>query len=182
MSASLDALDPSLRQPARAFVDAVGVAGYLPQVTSTLRTHAEQSRLYRRYLSGLSPYPAAKPGYSAHEYGFAFDMIVSPMGALPYIGSVWEEWGGVWGGRFGDDVHFEAPGFKVTEAPAASQFVPPQSDMLTKLADFIADLVPGIDAVAAAGFVLSLFPDFGQAELAYYLQHPYSLVKLIYGF
>jgi hypothetical protein len=32
------------------------------------------------------------------------------MSALAELGKVWEEWGGVWGGRFGDEVHFEFPG------------------------------------------------------------------------
>lgn len=181
MSASLNDLDPSFISAAKTLVDAAGAAGLLPQVTSTLRTHAEQARLYRRYQTGVAEYPVAPPGTSAHEYGFAFDMVVSPMAALADVGYTWQQWGGVWGGEGRDPIHFQAPGFQiVSQSPQA--FTPPEADMITKLADFIADLLPGIDAVAAAGFVLSLFPDFGQAELAYYLQHPYSLVKLIYGF
>jgi hypothetical protein len=177
----LDALDSSLIQPAKALVDAAGAAGLLPQVTSTLRSHSEQARLYRRFQAGLSQYPVAVPGTSAHEYGFAFDVVVTPMAALGELGALWESWGGEWGGRGSDPIHFQAPGFTLT--PGSTQaFTPPQEDTTTKLVNFIAALLPGVDAVAAAGFVLSLFPDFGQAELAYYLQHPYSMVKLLYGF
>jgi len=61
----------------------------------------------------MSPYPAAPPGHSAHEYGYAFDMIVSPLSDLISAGEYWESLGGIWGGRIGDEVHFEYPGFKV---------------------------------------------------------------------
>ena len=99
---------------------AAGAAGLLPRVTSTLRTRAHQERLYRRYLQGLQPYPVARPGTSAHEFGWAFDMIVSPMEALADVGAYWEAMGGVWGGhpsRPGssyDPVHFEYPGWRST--------------------------------------------------------------------
>lgn len=116
MSASLDQLIPEFVDIAKGFVQDVGSAGYLPRVTSTLRTFAEQERLYRKYLSGMSPYPAAPPGTSAHEYGYAFDMVVSPMPALAYLGSVWQDMGGVWTPR--DEIHFEYPGF---QAPPPEQ-------------------------------------------------------------
>ena len=110
--AQFSELIPELRPFARELVRAAGAAGLLPRVTSTRRSFAEQKRLYSRYLAGLSPYPAAPPGHSAHEYGFAFDMIVSPLEDLVDVGQYWESLGGVWGGRKGDDVHFEYPGFK----------------------------------------------------------------------
>lgn len=109
MSANLDDLIPELQPFARQLVDAAGAAGLLPQVTSTLRTRAQQTRLYRDYLRGGRGYPVAPPGTSAHEYGYAFDMVVSPMGALRKVGRYWQELGGVWGP--GDAIHFEFPGF-----------------------------------------------------------------------
>lgn len=112
LSANLNTLIPELRPFARELLRAAGLAGYLPRVTSTLRSSAEQARLYRRSLAGLNAYPVAPPGSSAHEYGFAFDMVVSPMEGLADVGQYWEQLGGVWGGRFGDEVHFEYPGFK----------------------------------------------------------------------
>jgi len=100
---------------ARELVRAAGAARLQPRVTSTLRTYAQQKRLYDRYLAGMSPYPAAPPGHSAHEYGYAFDMVVSPLEALSDVGDYWESYGGIWGGRYKDDVHFEYPGFSAPE-------------------------------------------------------------------
>jgi len=77
------------------------------RVTSTLRTFATQHRLYRRFLAGLSPYPAAPPGTSMHEQGRAFDLGGLDSSELSELGRTWESWGGRWGGRFGDPIHFE---------------------------------------------------------------------------
>ena len=112
MSASLGQLIPELQPFARDLVDAAGAAGLQPRVTSTRRSYSEQRRLYSRYLAGISGYPVAPPGHSAHEYGWAFDMVVSPMSALSDVGDYWEQKGGVWGGHYGDEVNFEYPGFK----------------------------------------------------------------------
>lgn len=107
---SLAGLRSFFRPWARDLVHVASVAGVLPRVTSTLRSHSYQARLYRDYLAGRNPYPVAPPGASAHELGLAFDMVTSPMSALIDLGKVWENWGGVWGGRFNDEVHFEFPG------------------------------------------------------------------------
>jgi LAS superfamily LD-carboxypeptidase LdcB len=77
------------------------------RVTSTVRTYMQQKRLYRRFLSGLSPYPAAPPGHSMHELGRAFDLGGLDASELQQLGQTWESWGGRWGGRFGDPIHFE---------------------------------------------------------------------------
>ncbi|SRR6266849_8409874 len=113
MSASLHSLVPELRPFAIALVDVAGRAGLQPRVTSARRSHAEQARLYRRYLAGQNPYPVAPPGTSAHEFGFAFDLAITPMADsnLADLGKVWTGWGGVWGGQFDDPIHFELPGF-----------------------------------------------------------------------
>jgi len=105
---SLNDLVPELQEPANALLDAAGRAGLLPRITSTVRTHSEQRRLYNRFLAGQSGYPVAPPGASAHEYGLAFDMVVSPMEALADVGYTWQSWGGGWSGA--DAVHFELPG------------------------------------------------------------------------
>lgn len=76
------------------------------RVTSTRRSTAEQTRLYRRWLAGQSRYPVARPGTSKHERGLAVDLIASPA-ALRVLGQAWEKAGGRWGGRFNDDIHFE---------------------------------------------------------------------------
>ncbi len=113
MSASLNQLVAEMRPWARALVDLAGRAGLAPRVTSTRRSHSEQGRLYRSYLAGKNPYPVAPPGESAHEFGYAFDLAISPMtdANLRDLGQVWTGWGGVWGGVFDDPIHFEFPGF-----------------------------------------------------------------------
>jgi len=87
---------------ARRLVDSFGAS-----VSSTYRTHSQQAELYRRYLAGLTDYPAAPPGQSYHEYGRAFD-VVAPWYILRRMGQVWESWGGTWGGHFRDPIHFQA--------------------------------------------------------------------------
>lgn len=42
-----------------------------------------------------------------HERRRAFD-ILGPEPELERLGAIWEGVGGVWGGRFGDPIHFEA--------------------------------------------------------------------------
>lgn len=111
MSGSISTLIPELQPYARALIQAAAQAGMNPRVTSTRRSTAEQARLYQRYINGLSEYPVAPPGTSAHEYGFAFDMVVAYADWLTQLGALWQSWGGVWGGAFTDPIHFEYPGF-----------------------------------------------------------------------
>ena len=108
MSANLDDLVPELAPAARQLVDAAGAAGLMPKITSTLRSRSEQTRLYRRSQQGLQHYPVAPPGMSAHEYGWAFDLIVSPFDAIYDVAYTWQQWGGGW--NQADAVHFELPG------------------------------------------------------------------------
>lgn len=76
------------------------------RVTSSYRTRAEQTRLYRRYLAGLSRFPAAPPGRSKHEHGRAIDLYAGDE-TLRRLGAAWEAAGGKWGGER-DPIHFEA--------------------------------------------------------------------------
>lgn len=57
------------------FEGAMAEVGVIP-VTSSFRTHEEQTQLYRSYLSGNNPYPVAQPGHSKHQSGFALDISV----------------------------------------------------------------------------------------------------------
>src|SRR5260370_37364097 len=109
MSSDLYLLDDQLRPFAEYLLRVAGDAGLAPRITSTRRSSAEQERLYRRYLSGQAQFPAAPPGASAHEYGWAFDMVVEPFDALTDVGRFWRELGGEWGAR-SDPVHFQLPG------------------------------------------------------------------------
>jgi len=121
MAASLDALVAELREYARALVDAAGAAGLQPRITSTVRGHSEQRRLYNRFLAGTSGYPVAPPGSSAHEYGEAFDLVVSPMEALADVGYTWQTWGGGWNPA--DAIHFELPGASDRAREAGKYFL-----------------------------------------------------------
>jgi len=80
--------------------------GISPTVTSVKRTWEEQQELYTAYVQGHSRYPAAKPGESAHQYGFAWDSWVRP-DQMPmwtairrYVGFIVPA---------GDEVHGELP-------------------------------------------------------------------------
>ena len=105
-----DDLIPEMQPFAAELVDAAARAGLQPRVTSTRRSHSLQMRLFLRALRGESPYPALPPGRSPHEYGYAFDMILTPYDALWDAGAVWQDAGGKWGGE-ADPIHFEFPGF-----------------------------------------------------------------------
>jgi hypothetical protein len=104
-------LDKLFKPTVDSFMEAIRQAGNLHVViTSARRSYAEQSRLYRLAQEGKSGgLPAAYPGTSLHEWGLAVDLGVSPRSALAPLGAIWEQYGlGVWGGHFGDPVHFEA--------------------------------------------------------------------------
>jgi hypothetical protein len=98
-----------LRDTAAELDAAVHRSGLRGSFSSTLRTNAEQARLYKRFLAGASQFPAAPPGGSAHEYGLAFDYVVSPWSAQSAVGQ-WarENLGLAWSPN--DAVHFEVPG------------------------------------------------------------------------
>lgn len=115
MSADLTALIQPLQPFAQALVNLAGRAGVQPRVTSTLRSRAQQERLYRAFLRGESHYPVAPPGTSAHEFGYAFDMVASTPEDLHDLGTVWQQWGGLWSAS--DEVHFEYPGFSHPPVP-----------------------------------------------------------------
>lgn len=80
-------------------------------VTSAYRSPAKQSRLYQRWVTGQSQIPAAPPGRSLHQYRLAFDLArigIDPLNdpLLTWLGSVWVQVGGRYGGRV-DPVHFD---------------------------------------------------------------------------
>lgn len=97
---SFSGLQPWLRPYAKA------LEGYFPrlQITSVRRSRTQQISLWNNRHN--NPYPVAPPGTSKHERGLAWDMV-GPPDILRQAGAVWESWGGVWGGRFNDPIHFE---------------------------------------------------------------------------
>jgi len=122
MGASLNHLVDELRDAARALDAAVSQSGLVGRFTSTYRSSAEQERLYRAYISGRHNFPVAPPGSSAHEYGEAFDYLVSPAEYQRDVGLTWVEWGGEWGGD-ADVVHFELPGASARAKERGKQFL-----------------------------------------------------------
>ncbi len=131
-------LIPELQQPARELVDAAARSGVQPRVTSTRRSSTQQARLYRRWLAGASPLPAAPPGTSDHEFGYAFDLVCSPWESLWDVGATWQSWGGVWGGD-ADPVHFQYPGFVV---PAPENVVQRASRTFADLPWYLSIFLP----------------------------------------
>ncbi len=165
MAGSISALIPEFQPWARALVDAAGAAGLQPRVTSTLRTRAEQARLYRRYLEGLSQFPAAPPGRSAHEYGYALDLVVAPLDALYDVGAWWQEQGGVW--HESDAIHFEYPGFKAAAGPT-------NGISLNDVKDFVATL-PVPFSATIAGWLFEA--GFGESTITDLVLHPSRAVE-----
>ena len=111
---AIRSLARDLQPFAQALVDAAADAGLRPRVTSARRTAAWGRAKYRECLRRRGTrnpckYPVAYPGTSKHEKGLAFDVVVTPLAALNDLGLLWESWGGRWGGRFKDPIHFEAP-------------------------------------------------------------------------
>jgi hypothetical protein len=102
-------LEPWLIPYAAYLYDVAALNQLRPRVTSVFRSLQKQQTLYERWQRGLSPYPAAPPGKSQHNYGLAFDMVTNtgyPMD--PRLGQLWQQMGGIWGSEK-DPVHFGTP-------------------------------------------------------------------------
>ena len=102
-------VDPQLKPGFDALSTIVSSAGGHLTLTSTIRTYREQNYLYSKYKAGQSTLPANPPGYSAHEWGWAFDAITQPSDWIFDVGAIWVSWGGAYGGKR-DPVHFELAG------------------------------------------------------------------------
>src|SRR5574337_435474 len=61
MSRAIALLDPDFRPLAEEWLGALQAAGARPTVTSTFRSTAEQTRLYKRFLNGQSAFPRSLP-------------------------------------------------------------------------------------------------------------------------
>lgn len=174
MSTSWLGVDPELREAFDNLQIAVSQAGGQFTLTSTIRTFREQKFLYERFLKGESGgLPAAPPGHSAHEYGWAFDAVTSPWEWQPDVGELFRQMGGVWGAKR-DPVHFELPGAgraayangEALAAQAPVQIETPEthaqgllqylSRLVPKLQDTLLNLVPGVGAVTLAASLLRI--------------------------
>lgn len=104
MRAELNGLVPEFIPWANALLDQARVP---VRVTSARRYHVRQAMLHRRQASGHCEgcFGVAPVFKSAHEYGWAWDMI-APLPELERLGRIWQRWGGLWGGAV-DPIHFE---------------------------------------------------------------------------
>lgn len=105
--ARLAGLHPAVRDAARNTIEWGKWFGLEPTVTSGYRSCAEQERLRRRWREGKNPYPASRPGFSAHNFGLAWDSSV------PRNRELWvalRRWLG-WNVPSNDLVHAEVPGW-----------------------------------------------------------------------
>jgi len=168
-------LIPELQTPARELLLACGQAGLQPRITSTRRTFAAQDRLYRRWQQGLSPFPAAPPGYSEHEFGYAFDLVVTPFEALSDVGYTWQSWGGLWPGAK-DPVHFAYPGFVPPQTAGSVQ-----DPTAVRLCDFLSGFTPLgslqlADAIAEYVAPLTSSPASMERKVQAFIQGPCSSI------
>jgi hypothetical protein len=169
VSSGLGSLIPELRAPAAALEQLAARAGVSPRITSTRRSRSEQTRLYRRFLAGGSQYPVAPPGTSAHEYGYAFDMVVIGAENQADLGQVWQSWGGVWGKA--DPIHFEYPGFSSSVAPSARGCTTTET-ILAGAVDFVLGFAPGIGQVELIASLVGL--GFPRSAVLKFLANPVS--------
>lgn len=118
MSRSLDDLMPVVADRAREFLKRCQAAGLSVIITSTLRTYPEQDILYaqgRRHAGKIVT--NAKPGFSWHNHGCAFDVAfklpdgsITWDGAWALVGELGRSVSLAWGGdfkSFSDKPHFE---------------------------------------------------------------------------
>jgi hypothetical protein len=100
----LGTLHPEVRDRVARLLEAARAERLAVTVTSTFRTRAKQEQLYRAWEArGRTGLPAAPPGYSTHEYGFAVDLVAADTGRLVQLA----ECAGLhWAGP-GDRVHFD---------------------------------------------------------------------------
>jgi len=79
-------------------------------ITSKFRSIKKQKQLWDKFQRGESRFPAARPGFSMHNYGFAFDAVVTRGGTQRDLGEIASRHGLIWAGPK-DRVHFDAFGF-----------------------------------------------------------------------
>lgn len=89
MSVRARGLHPVVRASVEWCLKEAARLGFSPVVTSTFRSKAEQLPLYRKWLQAERYYgralairlgfiPANPPGSSGHQFGLAWDSVVSP--------------------------------------------------------------------------------------------------------
>lgn len=126
MSRSLDDLKPEFRVIVDQFLADCAAAGIDLLVTCTLRPLDEQAALYAQGRTAPGHIVTnAKPGQSAHNFGYAIDVVPVANGKLVWDENnpLWQEigdfgisrglkWYGVPDAVFHEDPHFELPNWR----------------------------------------------------------------------
>lgn len=180
MSLSLASLADDFRPWAEWIVELAKFADSQARVTSAFRTHEKQKALYELYRQGQSRYPAARPGQSAHEYGYAIDMVFGNLDARDAVRNVWVQYGGNLGND--DEVHFEFPNWRALVSQQSPAEAAPSSALDTsgkewdQLANLLLSFVPyarGIIGIASIASALAEAFGYDQTVAVYYLRNPY---------
>lgn len=188
MGVSYDALDSDLLQGMRELQQWLSGQRVLTTITSTVRTYREQKFLWDRYQKGEANFPAAPPGHSAHEYGWAFDMIVSPNVYQRDVGAAWEQY---WGGKYGgtkDPVHFELPGasqlaWQLGEQGAQAVGASPtdrQENIFAKVYDVALGFIPVYGPAQLIASISRLYPGLDKSVLLDWIANPGKYPELTF--
>lgn len=102
-------LQPFARLSLRMAIEASIREGIQFFITSTVRSFAEQLRLFLRFKAGQSRFPAAPPGKSTHQLGIAVDLVPKNPSALDDVVELMFRHGFKWAGPR-DSVHFTHQG------------------------------------------------------------------------
>jgi len=143
VSKRLEDLYPPLATLALQILAKSETVGIPIRITNTLRTHEEQASLYAQGRTAPGPIVTqAKPGYSYHNYGLAFDFVILA-GTVPTysdrvdwnkneywdykeVGEIGKSLGLNWGGDWGwDAAHFEMRVLPLRELRAGKE--PPKT-------------------------------------------------------
>lgn len=90
---------PELQKDARSLVAFVDLRGGTAEITSVRRSLAAERRLLRS--AGVEPAGLV----SAHHFGRAFDVVITPGAVLQDAAALWRQMGHKW--SIQDPVHFE---------------------------------------------------------------------------
>lgn len=137
-AARIARLHPRIRGQARQLLINAERKGIKLRVVSGLRTYEEQAALYAQGRTAPGPVVTnARPGYSWHNFGLAFDVVPVDNGIENWASTQWPEigalgkalgleWGGDWS-SFVDKPHFQNP-LGLTTAQARQRVAAGQVD------------------------------------------------------
>ncbi len=120
-------LDPSMHSIVRQFLAVAAQSGIQLRVVSGYRSPVDQEGIYQQGRSTDGPVVTnAKPGYSKHNFGVAFDVAPVQNGEVYWpndsnfwstVGSIGKSLGLKWGGDWAkpDLPHFEHPTFEMRD-------------------------------------------------------------------